>query len=264
MTKPTPVSSGSRLKQLIGKLDEKEGRPRSAEGEPRWPPAPPAPQTSKPAGNLRLRPTARAQTEAAPHADSAWESFKGFAILFSFIVNVIFVLLLVVVIGFAFQIKKNIAGPLIGGLYSSFVQMDAAHIQTSIPVNTTIQVSDTIPVVFDLPLQQNTNVILSENTLITGASVSIAGGVLQLNNAPTTIFLPKGAVLPVTLNLTVPVSQTVPVSLSVPVDIPVVVDIPLEQTQLHQPFSSLRDLFAPYYGVVSLLPDSWGEFVGLK
>jgi hypothetical protein len=68
----------------------------------------------------------------------------------------------------------------------------------------------------------------------------------------------------VTLSLTVPVSQTVPVSLFVPINIPVVVDIPLEQTQLHQPFSSLRDLFAPYYNVVSLLPDSWGELVGLK
>ncbi len=265
MSRSTPESSGSRLKQIIGKLDEKEGRPPSAEGAAQPPPpAPPAPPTSKPAGNPRRRPTARAQTEAAPRADSGWESFKGFAILFSFIVNVIFVLLFVVVIAFAFQIKKNIAGPLIGGLYGSFVQMDAAHIQMSIPVNTTIQVNDTMPVVFDLPLQQNTNVILSENTLITGASVTIAGGVLQLNNAPTTIFLPKGTVLPVTLNLTVPVSQTVPVSLSVPINIPVAVDIPLDQTELHEPFSNLRDLFAPYYNVVSLLPDSWGELVGLK
>ncbi|MEK7276036.1 MAG: hypothetical protein AAB427_01690, partial [Chloroflexota bacterium] len=66
------------------------------------------------------------------------------------------------------------------------------------------------------------------------------------------------------LNLTVPVSQTVPVSLSVPINIPVAVDIPLDQTELHEPFSNLRDLFAPYYNVVSLLPDSWGELVGLK
>jgi hypothetical protein len=107
-------------------------------------------------------------------------------------------------------------------------------------------------------------VVLAQNTLITGATVSIDGGILQLNNAPTTIVLPQGTVLPVILDLNVPVKQDIPVNLNIPVSIPVAVDIPLAQTQLHEPFASLRDLFSPYYLLVKGLPGSWGQLMGGK
>ncbi len=268
MADNTSSSSGARFRQIIDKIDEKDGGPQAepaasnlvteeipAKAQAATPL--PRPQTGAPASVAKPAKSGRKPLLS--------ESFKSFAIMFSFIVNLILVLILVVLGLSLFEIKRSIAGPLIGGLHDNFVAMDQAHIQTTIPVNTTILVNDTMPVVFDLPLQQNTNVILSEDTVITGASVTISGGVLQLNNAPTTILLPKGTILPVTLNLTVPVSQTIPVALTVPVNIPVAVDIPLEHTDLHQPFASLRNLFAPYNDVVQELPDSWMQlFTGSK
>ncbi len=261
MADNTPSSSGARFRQIMDKIDEKDGGAKPAQTvaeaappkvEPSTPPPPP--KSVAPASVPdRTRPRRRLFQMS--------EGFQSFAILFSLTVNAILVLVVIVLGLYVFEIKKAIAGPLIGGLHDNFVAMDQAHIKTTIPVNTTIQVNDTMPVVFDLPLQQNTNVTLSANTLITGASVTINGGILQLNNAPTTILLPQGTILPVTLSLTVPVSQTIPVALTVPVNIPVAVDIPLEQTDLHQPFTSLRDLFAPYDDVVSQLPDSWFELL---
>jgi hypothetical protein len=176
-------------------------------------------------------------------------AFWKFATLFSFVVNFILVVVLLVVVGLLFQIKNAIALPLVGGLHDSFVEMDNASIVT------TIQVSDRLPVQFDLPLHQSTIVTTTQPVLITGASVNIQGGILTLSNAPTTILLPVGTALPVELNLTVPVSQTVPVNLTVPVS------IPLNQTQLHTPFNRLRSLFFPYADALDKAPSSWGELL---
>jgi hypothetical protein len=177
------------------------------------------------------------------------DAFWKFATLFSFIVNFILVLVLLFTVGLLFDIKNAIAQPLVGGLYGSFVQMDSSHIVT------TIEVNDTLPVQFDLPLKQQTDVVISRDTLITGASVSIQGGVLIINDAPTTILLRAGTPLPIQLDLIVPVSQTVPVHLIVPVN------IALDQTDLHMPFSRLRNLFYPYSNALDKLPSSWGAFL---
>lgn len=179
-------------------------------------------------------------------------AFWKFATLFSFGVNVMLVIVLLVVAGLLFRIKQAIAQPLVGGLYGSFVQMDQASIVT------TIEVNGQLPVQFDLPLNQSTVVTTTAPALITGATVNIQGGVLTLSNAPTTILLPAGSVLPVELNLVVPVSQTVPVHLSVPVN------IALNQTDLHTPFSRLRSLFFPYADALDKLPNSWGELTCQK
>lgn len=176
--------------------------------------------------------------------DAFW---KG-ATLFSFIVNLILVLVLLFTVGLLFDIKNAIAQPLVGGLYGSFVQMDSSHIVT------TIEVNDTLPVQFDLPLKQQTEVVISRDTLITGASVNIQGGVLIINDAPTTILLRQGTPLPIQLDLIVPVSQTIPVRLLVPVN------IALDQTDLHTPFNRLRNLFYPYANALDKLPSSWGAF----
>jgi len=177
------------------------------------------------------------------------DAFWKFATLFSFVVNLILVLVLAVVVMLLFTIKNSIAQPLVGGLYGSFVQMDNASIVT------TIQVNDQLPVQFDLPLNQNTIVTTTEPVFITGATVNIQGGILTLSNAPTTIMLPAGTALPVQLNLVVPVSTMVPVQLTVPVN------IPLNQTELHQPFGNLRDLFFPYADLLYKAPSSWGELI---
>lgn len=251
MADNTSNSSSARFRQILDRMDEKDGSKASEADVPEI-----AELKHNGISTVAATP-AKSQREGFKMS----EAFKNFAILFSFIMNAILLLALIGLGFYMFEIKRAIAGPLIGGLHDNFVQMDLAHIKTTIPVNTNITVDDTIPVVFDLPLQQNTNVTLSEDTLITGVSVTINGGILQITNAPTTIVLPRGAVLPVTLNLTVPVNQTVPVKLNVPVNIPVGVDIPMEQTELHSPFKSLRELFAPYNDVVKQVPDSWSEAV---
>jgi hypothetical protein len=88
------------------------------------------------------------------------EAFWKFATVFSFVVNLVLVVVLLLVGGMAFFIKGAIATPLIGGLHTSFVEMDQAHIRSTILVSDTLVVKDTIPVVFTLPLQQNTTVTL--------------------------------------------------------------------------------------------------------
>lgn len=124
---------------------------------------------------------------------------------------------------------------LLGGMYDNFEKMDRAHITTDINVSTTL------PVQFDLQLNQLTDVVLSRDVVITNALVTVNTGGLNITRANTTIVLPSGTILPVVLNLTVPVETTVPVTLNVPVD------IPLEQTQLHDPFISLQETVKPIY-----------------
>ncbi|MFN8412470.1 MAG: hypothetical protein U0Z26_08785 [Anaerolineales bacterium] len=129
----------------------------------------------------------------------------------------------------------NMGNFLLGGLYTNFEKMDRANITTNVKVDTTI------PVKFDLQLNQQTNVVLSQDVTITNALVTVNTGGLNISRANTTIVLPQGTNLPVVLNLTVPVDTTVPVTLNVPVD------IPLAQTQLHEPFSGLQDVVKPFY-----------------
>lgn len=218
-------------------------------------PEPPAPNGAAP-------PPARA---ALPHflwQGRPWQALQGFALALSLVVNVVLLVLagvLLLVAGRAFGLRDAMLGPLVNGLHDGFVQMDNAHIRTTIAVNDTITVDDTLPVEFDLPVQASTVVTLTQPVLITGATVDINGGVLTINDAPTTILLPANTPLPVELNLVVPVRQTVPVKLTVPIRLNVPVDIPLNQTDLHQPFANLRDLIAPYTTLVNGLPGSWGE-----
>lgn len=212
-------------------------------------------------------------------SDAFWKA----ATLFSLVVNLV---LLVVVLGLGllvFQIKRAIAAPLVGGLHANFVQMDEATIITTVLVEDTIQVNDTIqvvdniqvndtlPVVFDLPLNTATVVTLTRDTTVPNTTVFLNG-----LPVPTDIILPVGTPLDIQLNLIVPVSQTVPVVLDVPVnlDVPISLDvpvslqvpvsIPLRETELHEPFTNLAALVAPYDALLDATPSSWAELFGFK
>lgn len=195
--------------------------------------------------------------DAAPANPAALQGFWKFAVLFSFAVNAVLVLVLLMLAGLVFEIRNGIAKPLIGGLYENFVLMDQARIISTIPVNTTIQVNDTIPVVFDLPLSAGTVVTLTRPTLIPNTTVYLNG-----LPVPTDIVLPQGTPLEIQLDLSVPVSQTVPVVLPVPVNLQVAVDIPLNQTELHQPFTSLAALVSPYNALLDKTPSGWRNLFG--
>jgi hypothetical protein len=91
-----------------------------------------------------------------------------------------------------------------------------------------------------LPIQQNTDISLTESLTIPRAQFVINSGGLSIN-APASITLPAGTNLPVTLNVAVPVQVTIPLTLQVPIN------IPLSQTGLHQPLTGLQDTMRSYY-----------------
>lgn len=172
--------------------------------------------------------------------------FKNFMIVFSFIVNIILLVVVVGLVAFLFDIKNNVVTPLVTGLHSSFVGLDEATIDWTIPVR------ETIPVQFDLPLNQRTTVVLTDNVPLAVAATITLPGVGTLNNAQVFLNLPAGLALPVELNMTVPVDQQLPVSL----DVRAV--IPLSETQLHDPVDNLRLVFEPIARALYNLPNDYG------
>ena len=163
----------------------------------------------------------------------------------SMLVNIVVIALLVVlyrnysVMQIPPEIDVNIAKNLLKGLSDNFELMDQAHIETMIVVE------DKIPVKFDLDLNQTTNVVLSEAVTIDGARVTLTTGGLNIYNAPATVILPAGTILPIVLNLKVPVEEMIDITLNVPVD------IPLENTDLHTPFTGLQKVVTPLYCLAS-------------
>ena len=199
--------------------------------------------------NAPAKPKAAPQTQLKPARVSTGMKlnfgppFWTIASVISMTVNVVLVIILLAVLVNLRRLNitnvMDLGTGLLGGLYTNFEKMDRAHITSTIPVQTTI------PVKFDLQLNQQTNVVLSQDVTITNALVTVNTGGLNISRANTTIVLPSGTTLPVFLNLTVPVDTTVPVTLNVDVD------IPLEQTQLHEPFTGLQDVVKPYYCMLS-------------
>lgn len=174
-------------------------------------------------------------------------AFWTVASVLSLIVNIVLIVLVVILAANLFTIKTSILQPLINGLYTNFELMDAAHIRTTIPV------SADVPAQFDLPLDTDTVVKLTEDTSIPGATVSVYTGGMLIQNAQADIILPAGTNLPIHLTMTVPVDQTIPVDLTVDVD------IPLNQTELHEPFVGLQGVVAPYKSLLEKLPGSWKD-----
>ena len=131
------------------------------------------------------------------------------------------------------------------GLHSSFVGLDEATIDWTIPVRDSVQAQ------FTLPLEQETQVVLTDDVPLT-VNANISGPV-SIVGARVALTLPEGTVLPVALDLDVPVDEEIPVNL----DVRAV--IPLEETQLHDPFQNLRYTFEPIILALDNLPDNFGE-----
>ncbi|MCZ7551858.1 MAG: hypothetical protein B6D39_12870 [Anaerolineae bacterium UTCFX2] len=190
---------------------------------------------------------------AAPKDSRLMPAFWTIASIISITVNIILIVFLLMLATQLFQIKELVQVQVIDGLYQNFVKMDEASIVTTIQVSDTITVKDTIPVVFDLPLKQGTEIILTKDTPIRKATVYLNG-----QPVPTDIILRQGTHMSIALDMIVPVNQTIPVVLQVPVNLQVPVHIPLSETELHEPFSGLRGVVAPYKQILDDLPDSWG------
>lgn len=182
-------------------------------------------------------------------------AFWTVACIFSLVVNIILIALL---IGFGrnfFAMKAQIAKGLIKGTSDNLALMDQAHIVDSVPVQTKVSLQDNLPVVFDLPINQNTQLLLAKETRITGAYI-------YLNNTAvlTDLTLPVKTPIQVSLSMSVPVSVTVPMSVTVPVDMQVPVDIAVDQTDLHQSIVGLQGVIEPYQTLLGSEYNSPADF----
>ncbi|MBX3061632.1 MAG: hypothetical protein U0528_15690 [Anaerolineae bacterium] len=175
-----------------------------------------------------------------------WNAFKNLAILLSFVMNFVLIVILLIVLQQIFTIKSGILQPLVTGLHSSFVGLGEARIIT------TIQVSDTVPVKLDIPLDTTTTVTLTNDVPLRVPAAFTLGDGTTLRGT-VSITLPTDTQLPVSLKLNVPVDSTLPITLNVPVD------IALKDTQLNDVANKLEGLFDPLVRLVGNLPNSWDE-----
>jgi hypothetical protein len=221
----------------LGALPKKaDAAPKKVLPQPAATPAPAPSPALKPAPKFDSAP-AGGYSVWAPRL---WTTASVITLTINFLLAIILIILVISVYRLKLDMAKimdastSVMG-LPGGLYENFEKMERANIQTNVVVNTSI------PVKFDLQLNQQTNVILSQDVTITNALVTVNTGGLNISRANTTIVLPQGTILPVNLALTVPVDQQVPVTLNVPVD------IPLRETQLNDPFVGLQNVIKPLY-----------------
>lgn len=173
-----------------------------------------------------------------------WQAFKNFALLMSFALNILFIVILIAAATMIIPSIKEIAEPMVSGVNNSFAEINDAHIVR------TIQVEDSVPIKFELPVSTITEVTLVEPVpMSVPTNFVLPGGGGTING---TVFfeLPTGTVLPVQLDVLVPVDQVVPVELSVDVD------IPIEETELDAPFGELQAIFGPLGEVLSGLPEN--------
>ncbi|HEY9151567.1 MAG TPA: hypothetical protein VIN60_01685 [Anaerolineales bacterium] len=180
-----------------------------------------------------------------PKADTGKSGFQflpAFWTIASIISLGVNVLLLAVLIGAMRGLDLSGLGKvgtgLVGGLYSNFERMDAAHIKTTIPVQTNI------PLNLSIPVQTTTNISLADPVEIPNAHVKISTGTFNIDS-DADVTLPAGTALNVVLNFNVPVQTSVPVSLTVPVD------IALNATELHPAITGLESTIKPLYCVLN-------------
>lgn len=173
-----------------------------------------------------------------------WLAFKNFAILFSFVINLVLVIILLLSPYPVFTTKSEIAEPILLDLDSAFEALGETTIQT------TVQINHKLPISFDLPLQEQTAVILNEAVpLQVPATFFLPSGGGSINGV-VSLELPKGQALPVTLDFVVPVDSTIPIEFAVPVE------IDLYNAGMGPAIEELRAVFQPLTKFVQDLPDS--------
>jgi hypothetical protein len=169
-----------------------------------------------------------------------WLAFEKFAIFFSFAVTFAVVLILLVFASVVFQQRESLAGLKDGLVCDTITGFNTLLDDFENAVITrTISISQTIPVQFDQPLNQNIVVRMTEGVdLQRPATYVLPAGGGRINGT-VYLELPRGLRLPIQLNMVVPVRQELPVQMEVPVA------IPLRETDLGGVIQQLRNLLAP-------------------
>jgi hypothetical protein len=182
-------------------------------------------------------------------------AFWTVACIFSLMVNILLVAILISFGHNIFALKAIIANGLVDGTSESLALMDKAHIVTTIPVETSVQLQDNLPVVFDLPINQTTQLSLVQDTRITGAYIYLNGTAVS-----TDLTLPAKTLVQANFDMTIPVDTSIPMSVTVPVSLQVPVDIAIEQTDLHQSIIGLQGVIEPYKAVMGSAFNSPKDF----
>ncbi len=171
-----------------------------------------------------------------------WTAFKNFAILFSFMLNVLSLGLFLSIALMLLPFIRQATMPMVSGLSQNFAQMRDARIVR------TIEIDDSVPIQLELPIAtETTATIVQAVPMAVNTNFVLPGGGGNING--TVYFeLPAGTQLPVALDLVVPISQTVPL------DVAVDVDIPLADTELQQPLDNLLGIFEPIESFLYRLP----------
>ena len=183
-------------------------------------------------------------------------AFWTVACIFSLVVNIILIAVLISIGHSFFEFKALVSNGLVNEASKSLEMMDKAHIVTTVPVQTTVQLQDNLPVVFDLAIDQNTQLSLIKETTISGAHI-------YLNNTAVTtdLTLPASTPLQANFKMTIPVSTTVPVNITVPITMQVPVDIAVnQQTDLHQSIVGLQGAIEPFKTVMGSAFNSPKDF----
>jgi hypothetical protein len=178
--------------------------------------------------------------------ETCWLAFEKFAIFFSFVVTMTLAVALLL-LGFGlWRVAPSLPGLRDGTLCPLIAQVDGLVTDFDNAVITrTISISQTIPVVFDITLDQNTVVKLTKAVpLNRAATMVLPGGGGQINGT-VSLALPAGQALPVHLTMPVPIRQNLPVNMDV------LVSIPLKETELGSVTGQLKDLLTPYTKLLS-------------
>jgi hypothetical protein len=169
-----------------------------------------------------------------------WLAFEKFAIFFSFIVTFSLVMILLVLVFAAWRslpllqsVKDGLACDTITSLNILVDDFEDAVITR------TITISQTIPVRFDLPLDQNLTVRLTDDVKLNRPTTFVLPGGGGQINGRVYLVLPDGQSLPIHLHTSVPVNQQLPVQMEVPVS------IPLRETELGGVIAQLQELLEP-------------------
>jgi hypothetical protein len=178
--------------------------------------------------------------------DRIWLAFEKFAIFFSFVVTMTLVVILLLLGIGLWRTAPSLPGlrdgtlcPLIAEVNGLVYDFDSAVITR------TIVISETIPVAFDLTLDQNTVVNLTKSVpLNRGATFVLPSGGGQINGT-VSLALPTGMDLPIHLTMPVPIRQQLPVKMNV------LVSIPLKETELGGVTGRLKDILTPYTKLLS-------------
>ncbi len=201
-----------------------------------------------------------------------WSAFRDIAILFSFAVNFVLVLVLLIVtlpaIDTIFYLKTDLVEPLLNNLDTAFLGLGEATIDTTvqidepIPIQFDLPLDQPLPIYFDLAIEQDTNVVLQQSVPLYGlpAQFNLPGGGGMINGS-VSLALPAGLQLPVHLSMVVPVSKTIPVRLNVPVSetVPIQMIVPvhitLGESGLDPVVNELRGALQPVQIQIESLPD---------